>query len=212
MKHIRRPISWLTLGALLAAGSQAFADSAPEGANACILCHGTDGRGNEQVAAPRIGGMEHWYLERQLEAFQREWRGVHAADIPGAEMRPSAVALDAQSVTAMAAYFAGLPLEHPAPTLTGDPQRGQSLYSSCVLCHGAQGEGNEGMGAPALAGQSDWYLAQQLRHYREGIRGSHPDDVYGQQMAAMMLPLVDDRAVNDVIAYINGFNARSASD
>ena len=35
----------------------------------CTTCHGTDGRGNEAVEAPRLAGIEGWYLRRQLETF-----------------------------------------------------------------------------------------------------------------------------------------------
>ena len=28
----------------------------------CTTCHGTDGRGNEGTEAPRLAGMEDWYL------------------------------------------------------------------------------------------------------------------------------------------------------
>jgi cytochrome c553 len=30
----------------------------------CTTCHGADGRGNEGVQAPRLAGMEPWYLRR----------------------------------------------------------------------------------------------------------------------------------------------------
>ena len=36
----------------------------------CTTCHGTDGKGNEGVEAPRLAGMEDWYLRRQLENFR----------------------------------------------------------------------------------------------------------------------------------------------
>ncbi len=29
---------------------------------------------------------------------------------------------------------------------------------------------------------SDWYLERQLTYFKAGIRGSHPDDIYGDQM------------------------------
>ena len=32
----------------------------------CTTCHGTDGRGNYGIKAPRLAGMEPWYLKRQL--------------------------------------------------------------------------------------------------------------------------------------------------
>ena len=50
---------------------------------------------------------------------------------------------------------------------------------------------------------SDWYLATQLKNFREGIRGAHPQDLYGPQMALMAAILTDDEAINDVVAYIN---------
>jgi len=56
----------------------------------CTTCHGTDGRGNEGVQAPRLAGMEAWYLKRQLENFRAEVRGVNPADIEGVAMQPMA--------------------------------------------------------------------------------------------------------------------------
>jgi cytochrome c oxidase subunit 2 len=50
---------------------------------------------------------------------------------------------------------------------------------------------------------SDWYLATQLKNFQEGVRGSHPQDMYGPQMALMSATLADDQAINDLVAYIN---------
>ncbi len=171
----------------------------------CMLCHGTDGRGNEPVAAPRIGGIEDWYLERQLNAFRAGWRGTHPEDDQGREMHPMAVMLDEDMVGPIATYFADLPAIIPQPTLTGDATRGRQHYTLCATCHGVSGEGNRSLGAPALAGQNDWYLARQLNLYRYQQRGYASEDVYGQQMVAMIGPLVDEQAVLDVVAYINTF-------
>ena len=57
------------------------------------LCHGTEGRGNVSINAPRIGGMEHLVHRTPLNAFREGWRGVHEDDYHGGEMRPMAVAL-----------------------------------------------------------------------------------------------------------------------
>ena len=56
-----------------------------------------------------------------------------------------------------------------AVTHAGDPKVGQQRANSCVMCHGAQGLSNN-PGAPHLAGQPMIYIAEQLRHYREGSR------------------------------------------
>jgi len=50
---------------------------------------------------------------------------------------------------------------------------------------------------------SDWYLVTQLKNYRQGIRGSHPKDMYGNQMALMAAILADDQAINDLVSHTN---------
>lgn len=84
----------------------------------------------------------------------------------------------------------------------GDPLVGQAQYAVCAACHGAQGEGNQLLNAPKLAGQGAWYLRRQLEYYKSGARGAHPDDEFGQQMAPMVMTLTDSAAVENVIAYI----------
>ena len=32
----------------------------------CLLCHGANANGNYGIRAPKISGMEPWYLARQL--------------------------------------------------------------------------------------------------------------------------------------------------
>jgi len=59
------------------------------------------------------------------------------------------------------------------------------------------------MNAPRLAGMSDWYLVTQLKNFKAGYRGSHPEDIYGAQMRAMANSLRDDAAINNVVSYIN---------
>ncbi|MEX1033864.1 MAG: c-type cytochrome [Cellvibrionaceae bacterium] len=86
--------------------------------------------------------------------------------------------------------------------ISGNSQAGQAQYAICASCHGRNGEGNQAMNAPKLAGQEPWYLKRQLAYYREGVRGSHEEDVYGQQMAPMASTLANEEALNNVIAYI----------
>ena len=59
---------------------------------------------------------------------------------------------------------------------------GKAAYQTCSMCHGNDGEGNAALNAPALAGQEAWYLKRQLQKFKDGVRGTHPDDVYGMQM------------------------------
>jgi cytochrome c oxidase subunit II len=84
----------------------------------------------------------------------------------------------------------------------GDPTTGQALYAVCTACHGAQGEGNQTLNAPKLAGQESWYLRRQIQNFRHGLRGGSASDATGQQMSAMAATLADDAAIDNVLAYI----------
>ena len=169
----------------------------------CTVCHGVQLKGNRKLEAPRLSGMESWYVRRQLEAFSKNWRGVHDNDVSGIEMRPMAAILTAEEIDAVTRYVSEVRSESPQPTIEGDASRGEQLYATCAVCHGANGEGNEALGSPGLADRSDWYLAKQIRNYRSGVRGSNPADTYGIQMRAAASVLPDDDAVNDIVAYLN---------
>ena len=49
--------------------SQAISDPRPAKLAICVTCHGVDGRGNEAIGAPKIAGMEAWYVRDQLQGF-----------------------------------------------------------------------------------------------------------------------------------------------
>lgn len=90
-----------------------------------------------------------------------------------------------------------------------DAERGAQLYSVCASCHGPQGGGNPALNAPRLSQLEPWYLKRQLAFYKNGVRGAHEDDQYGQQMAGMMATLPDERAMADVAAHISGLDSEA---
>jgi cytochrome c oxidase subunit 2 len=199
MKHAAKILATL---ALLIASLPLSAAELDLGA--CAVCHGTQGNGNVVVRAPRIGGMEPWYLERQLRAFRAGWRGMHEDDSTGHEMRAIAAWLqDDAAVSYAAQRVSGYEAKPAGTTIQGDVQRGKTLYEQCAACHGARGEGNAAIGAPRLAGNSDWYMVGQLENFRRGVRGTHEHDTFGAQMRAAASALPDAQAASDVIAYIN---------
>lgn len=170
----------------------------------CALCHGTNGNGNPAVRAPKISGLDAAYLRRQLQIFRAGWRGMHEADERGNEMRAVAASLtDDAAIDRAVAHVRSYEVRRPAPTVVGDVDRGRTLYEQCAACHGARGEGNAAMQAPALASASDWYLLAQLRNYASGIRGATEPEGPGTQMRAIALALPDAQAASDVVAYIN---------
>jgi cytochrome c553 len=170
----------------------------------CLLCHGANANGNYGIRAPKISGMEPWYLARQLENFAAGVRGAPPDDVAGHEMGPVGWRLKNESTLDAAVQFIGkLESKRPALTVTGDVAHGKSLYAGCASCHGAKGEGNQALQAPALASRSDWYLVTQLANYQKGLRGADERDTYGAQMRAIVSTLPDEKAIIDVVAYIN---------
>src|SRR5690554_93043 len=96
MMNIKKAGFWLNLAlgsALCFSAQAATVDGVEVSDRFCLTCHGTDGQGNQGIDAPRLAGMERWYLKRQLEIFRDGLRGTHPQDIPGMEMQPMAVIL-----------------------------------------------------------------------------------------------------------------------
>jgi cytochrome c oxidase subunit 2 len=170
----------------------------------CLLCHGSAANGNAGIRAPKLSGVEPWYLTRQLENFASGIRGMPGADDSGHEMGPVGMRVKQEGTLPDAVAFIGsLPPKKPAPTIAGDAAHGKQLYAACAACHGAKGQGNAALQSPALAARSDWYLVTQLKNFREGLRGADSRDTFGAQMRAIVTSLPDDKAITDVVAYIN---------
>jgi len=144
---------------------------------ACASCHGKDGGG--QASFPRLAGMNATYLLKQLQDFTNGLR-------TNAVMQPIAATLSPADRTAMARYYAGLPI--PAATLAtmqapaADGSPGARLATrghwsqgipACVQCHGPGGVGI-GDNFPAIAGQPAGYIAAQLNAWRNGTRKNDP--------------------------------------
>lgn len=170
----------------------------------CAACHGAQGQGNPALHAPKLAGQESWYLERQLEHFKQGLRGADERDVFGQQMAPMAQTLANQTaIDNVLAYIATFPDQPSAPTVAGDAERGQRLFTTCAACHGNDADGIWSVGAPRLAGMSDWYLSTQFDNFKQRIRGATMKDLYGDQMARIADFVPDQQAVDDLIAYIN---------
>jgi cytochrome c oxidase subunit 2 len=170
----------------------------------CTACHGEQGQGNKELGAPKLAGQDGWYLARQLQSFKQGVRGSHENDTYGKQMIPFAAMLaDDAAMQNIVAYIGSLPDTRPEYTGGGNPERGRKLYATCSACHGAKGQGIWATNAPRLAGMSNWYMARQLENFRQGIRGTHPQDFHGAQMRSMARALKDEASINDLLDYIN---------
>ena len=178
----------------------------------CSACHGPAGEGVRALGGPALTQLSAEYLARQLTHFVTGIRGTHPDDNAGKRMALSVANLSEDDIAGLATLITTeLPPAQPTSTIAGDAARGEDYYINlCSACHGGNALGNDLLGAPALAGVSDWYLKSSYQGYLEGTRGHHPDDSYGAQMARLAPALARGRDINDVIAYIATLPPRRA--
>lgn len=195
----------------LMGSASVYAEADPEAGKTqyslCAACHGANGEGNPVMKAPKLAGLSTDYLVKQLMNFRQGIRGTHAEDVAGMQMKSAADSLtDTQAVEDVASYVGSLADVDISSTLKGEAANGKMYWVVCSGCHGVNGLGNPALGAPRLQGMSDWYLVQQLKNYKSGLRGSHPEDKLGQQMIGMANMLPDDKSIVDLITYIRTLN------
>ena len=107
----------------------------------CAACHGRNAKGNRAIGAPDLtdndwlyGGDEKAILTSILDG-RRGTMPAFGGSIP------------AESILDLAHYVASLS-DMPYDSLRA--QIGRPLFSNCVPCHGAEGKGNQALGAPNL--------------------------------------------------------------
>jgi cytochrome c553 len=158
--------------AALQAGQRLATQGAPNGATACVTCHGAQGEGNPAGGFPRIAGQSGYYLGKQLAAYAN---GARVNPI----MQPIAKALSAEQIRDVSAYYATLGGgAAPAAAAGAASGRGQQLATlgdngkrvqACANCHGPGGAG-EAPVYPYLAGQHANYLVASMQAWKSGAR------------------------------------------
>jgi cytochrome c553 len=196
--------SWIA-AVLLMCSAASFADEGGKLFAACVACHGNRGEGSAALNAPAIAGQDAAYLERQLRHFRSGRRGTHKSDSFGAQMRAAVATLpDDGAASKVASYIAKLPKTVTAAPLQGNLRNGNNLYQGkCGACHGSAAEGNTALNSPRLAGLDAAYLKRQFAYFRDGVRGTDPQDVPGRQMAMMAKTVPAERDLDDIIAFIH---------
>ena len=71
----------------------------------CGSCHGSGAKGNEKMNAPRLTGLDDWYLQQQIVKFKKSIRGAHIDDTFGAQMIPMVASLTDEQVHDVIAYI-----------------------------------------------------------------------------------------------------------
>ena len=180
----------------------AHAEPLPPAFATCVACHGDQGQGNDALKAPTLAGQFDWYLDRQLHNFQRSLRGSHVDDSEGQQMRAMSLALSEDDISALSQYLASLPPATAPASSHGDLKNGSRYYQArCGACHGGEAQGNEAFNAPRLNTLSPDYIARQMAHFSDGLRGTQKEDKWGRQMA-MMAKTVSGKELDDIIFFI----------
>lgn len=158
---------------LITASSPSLAQEKPgDPAQACSVCHGTDGN-SVAPQFPSLAGQHASYIEKQLRDFKSSAR-------KSAIMGPSAAQLSDEQIQKWAAFFS-------QQKLTPQPARdarlaaaGEKLYRggnaaeavpACIGCHLPTGAGVPGA-YPRLAGQYAEYAVGQLKAFRAEERAN----------------------------------------
>ena len=208
---------------------------------ACTRCHGTFGEGNQTLHAPRLTGREDWYLKSQIKKFRDKQRGYSMAEDQTYQkemienqkmhstpqhysendpysrlMHPIIRLMEEDEINEVVSYIGKLKTDEDIDSIEGDLKHGKRLYSSCRVCHGEEAEGNQKLKAPKLTEQHGWYLLEQLKDFRMGLRGTQPSDEGGARMRShfnkernhLVIDL-DDQSMRDIVAYIQSLHRKT---
>ena len=75
----------------------------------CASCHGAEGKGNQQMNAPRLAGTSDWYLLSSLQKYKDGIRGSNPANSNAMLMRGMAMSLaDEQAMKDVVAHISTL--------------------------------------------------------------------------------------------------------
>ncbi len=184
--------------------------SSPDGRAAllesCARCHGSDGRGRDTTAFPRLDLQSEDWLLTQLKAYASGQRASGVMQAATAELTEREMAWLARHYATGQSRPKGstpsprpdsAPSSHPdgeALFLNGAPDQG---IPACTTCHGGDATMRD-RAYPALVGQYADYTKTQLTLYREGNRRS---DEAAQLMSTIAARLTPEQ-IRSVAAYL----------
>jgi len=154
-----------------------------------------------RVKMDLVPGMESYLWLEPTEKGRYELLCEELCGIAHHTMRGAVIVEDQADVDAWTAGY--LTYAETLNATAGNATAGAAQFGVCSACHGQNGQGQQNLNAPKLAGQSAWYLKSQIRAYQNGLRGTHKDDVYGMQMAPIARTLASEQAIDNVLAHIS---------
>ena len=164
-RSLLRPFAILMIcslaGAAQAAGNP---DAGKTKFATCAGCHAIPGYTNAYPTyhVPRLGGQHADYIVAALKGYQ-------AGERQHPTMHANAFQLSEQDKQDIAAYLSSFPSATAPYPVQGNATAGKAKSTTCVACHGADGNGNIPL-YPRLAGQYEDYLRKALQNYQSGAR------------------------------------------
>ena len=78
-------------------------------------------------------------------------------------------------------------------------------FDYCLVCHGSAVGGNKSIGAPNLSNLAPWYLEAQLKAFKAGYRGWHPEDEHGRSMTSAVRDLATPDEIGAAVAFVAAY-------
>jgi cytochrome c oxidase cbb3-type subunit 3 len=133
-------------------------------ANNCAVCHGSDAKG--ALGFPNLTDGD-WRWGGDAETVKTTILNGRVAAMPA-----WGAVIGEKGVKDVAAYvrngLAGLPLPESSDA---DLSAGAQVFAqTCAVCHGANGQGNQAMGAPQLTRAAGWIYGSSLAQLQQTIR------------------------------------------
>ena len=166
--------------------------------HSCQSCHSQ----GQKLLAPSLSGLEDWYIKQQLYKFQQGIRGGASAAKSAQTMHKAANMLSPEQIAFLAQWYS-----NQTPTPAGmanhdDHSNGKALYKeNCAGCHDS-GPGKFFTGSPSLKNLPDWYIIRQIKDFKSGKRGSHPQDDKGLKMAQRVQSL-ENHQIQDIASFLH---------
>lgn len=172
----------------------------------CQGCHGPMGQ-SEETEYPSLAGQIPNYTTLQLAAFRAKLR-------PSEIMQKVASKLSDQDIVDLAAYFAQQKVRGPWDANAALKAKGEQFYNlgavarnvtACVVCHGADGRGNNELHIASITHQSPKYTLEVLHEFK-----SVPDYhiPYPNAMHIVTAQMTEDE-LNAVTAYLSSMGSGS---
>ena len=179
---------------------------APDDLPYCAMCHGVSGRSSNPLI-PRLDIQPQAYLEQTLLAYADGARESGIMHVASTRVSPTAL-------MELAAWFAKQDVTAGPEIGQADADliaRGETLamngtqdVPACTACHGPKADQPRSASFPRLAGQSEVFLTQQLRLWRDGRRG-------GGSRAMLMFKSAQDLSDADIAALSAWFASQPAT-